>query len=233
MALCAASLAWVAFAGVRDVWPIYALAATSAAFGAFDNPARQALIPTLVPPEHLRMPISLNADHVQTASVVGPSAGGLLIGEAGLGWAYALNAIRFSVVIGAVLAMRGISGRASGGTQKGERRCGLEGLRFVFRNAAHPLDDAAGFLRDVLRVGNRAAADLRAGHPPRRRARLWVLSAAPSVGAILASVVMVRAVDHIERRGPVLLWAIVVYGLATGAVRSVGELRAARSSAWR
>ena len=49
MLISAALLAWAAFAGVRAVWPIYALAATGAAFGTFDNPARQALIPTLVP----------------------------------------------------------------------------------------------------------------------------------------------------------------------------------------
>ena len=35
--------------------------------------------------------------------------------------------------------------------------------------ADDPIDDAAGFLRDVLFVGDRAAADLRAGHPSRRR----------------------------------------------------------------
>src|SRR5262249_45074025 len=36
-----------------------------------------------------------------------------------------------------------------------------------------------------------------------------------SVGAIIASLLMIRLIDHIERRGQVLLWAIVVYGFAT------------------
>ena len=38
--------------------------------------------------------------------------------------------------------------------------------------AAHPIDDAARFLRDVLFVGDGAAADFRAGHPARRGAGL-------------------------------------------------------------
>ncbi len=38
--------------------------------------------------------------------------------------------------------------------------------------AAHPVDDAAGFLCDVLFVRRGAAADLRAGHPARRRRRV-------------------------------------------------------------
>ena len=43
--------------------------------GAFDGPARQALIPNLVPREHLPNAISLNPIMFQTASVVGPAAG--------------------------------------------------------------------------------------------------------------------------------------------------------------
>ena len=49
------------------------------AVGAFDLPARQALVPMLVPREHLPNAISLNTIMFQTASVVGPALGGLLI----------------------------------------------------------------------------------------------------------------------------------------------------------
>jgi len=56
------------------------------------------------------------------------------------------------------------------------------------------------FAQDILHVGARGYG---------------VLSSAPSVGAILASLVMVRVIDDIDRRGQVLLWAIGVYGLAT------------------
>ena len=38
MAMAAALLSWIAFAGLKSVWPIHALAATGAAFGTFDNP---------------------------------------------------------------------------------------------------------------------------------------------------------------------------------------------------
>jgi MFS family permease len=215
MALCAAMLAWIAFAGVAQVWPIYALAATGAAFGAFDAPARQALIPTLVPASHLPNAISLNAIVFQAASVIGPAAGGVLIGAAGVAWAYAINAVSFVFVIAALLMMRGISGRAQGGSREVTLAAALEGLRFVFRTplirSTMLLDFFATFFasatallpiyaQDILHVGARGYG---------------VLSAAPSVGAILASVVLVRFVDHIERRGPALLWAIVVYGLAT------------------
>jgi MFS family permease len=215
MAISAALLAWVAFAGVQTVWPIYALAAAGAAFGTFDNPARQALIPTLVPAEHLPNAISLNAIMFQTAAVVGPAAGGFLIGEAGVGWAYAFNAVSFLFVIGAVLALRDTSGHAMGATGRISLAAAVEGLRFVFRmpliRSTMLLDFFATFFasatallpifaQDILHVGAHGYG---------------VLSAAPSAGAILASLVMVRAVDRIERRGAVLLGAIAIYGLAT------------------
>ena len=56
------------------------------------------------------------------------------------------------------------------------------------------------FAQDVLHVGARGYG--------------W-LFAAPATGALLASAVMVRAVDRIERRGPVLIAAVLIYGLAT------------------
>jgi MFS family permease len=215
MALCAATLAWVAFSGVQAVWPIYALAAGGAAFGAFDNPARQALIPTLVPPEHLPNAISLNAIVFQAASVIGPAAGGVLIGEAGIGWAYAFNAVSFLFVIAAVLLMRGVSGHAQGGDRQVSVSAGIEGLRYVFRTplirSTMLLDFFATFFASATALLPIFAQDILAvgAHG------YGVLSAAPSAGAILTSIAMVRLVDHIDRRGPVLLWAIVVYGLAT------------------
>ena len=83
-AVVAGALAAVAFAGVSKVWPVYALAAVAAAVGTFDLPARQALVPTLVPREHLPNAISLNTIMFQTAAVTGPSIGGLLIGALGV-----------------------------------------------------------------------------------------------------------------------------------------------------
>ena len=58
--LSALALAVLTFRGLSTVWPIYILAALGAAVGAFDLPARQALVPTLVPREHLPNAITLN-----------------------------------------------------------------------------------------------------------------------------------------------------------------------------
>jgi MFS family permease len=217
-AFIAALLAWLAFTEVAALWPIYALSALGSAAGAFDNPARQALVPMLVPREHLPNAISLNTIALQAASVCGPALGGLLIATTHVGWAYFANAVSFLVVIAALLSMRGIDGRPptdAGTTNEVSLRAALEGLQFVFRSptirSTMLLDFFATFFssatallpifaQEVLGVGARGYG--------------W-LYAAPAVGSLLASAVMVPAVERIERRGITLIWAVVSYGCAT------------------
>src|SRR3954463_4740322 len=104
--LVALPLGAIAFRGVPGVWPIYVLAPPAPAVGAFDLPARNALVPSLVPREHLPNAISLNTIMFQTASVVGPSLGGIMIAASGVGWVYVANAVSFLFVIVALLLMR-------------------------------------------------------------------------------------------------------------------------------
>jgi MFS family permease len=216
--LVAAALGILAFRGTTAVWPIYLLAALGSAVGAFDLPARNSLVPTLVPRAHLPNAISLNTIMFQTASVVGPSLGGVLIATASVGWAYVANAISFSFVIVALLMMRDIPARApseAGSHDDVSFRAALEGLRFVFRSplirSTMLLDFFATFFssatallpifaQDVLNIGARGYG--------------W-LYAAPAVGAMAMSALMVSLADRIERRGPTLLWAVTGYGIAT------------------
>src|SRR5436190_23714846 len=72
MAVFAALLAVLAWHGLTAVWAVYAIAAATAAAGAFDLPARQALVPNLVPREHLANALSLNTIMFQIAAVAGP-----------------------------------------------------------------------------------------------------------------------------------------------------------------
>src|SRR5207253_6498279 len=130
------------------------------------------------------------------------------------------NAISFLVVIAALLMMRGVRAAASESADEGVKaeftlHAAREGLRFVFR---HPLirstmllDFFATFFssatallpiyaQDILQVGARGYG--------------W-LYAAPAVGATVMSAAMVLLTERIQRRGPVLLWAVAIYGAAT------------------
>jgi MFS family permease len=60
MLLTAALLTAETLAGLTSVWPIYILSAISAAAQAFDTPARQAFMPSLVPEEDFPNAVSLS-----------------------------------------------------------------------------------------------------------------------------------------------------------------------------
>ena len=224
----AVALAVLTFRGLTVIWPIYALAALSAAVGAFDLPARNALVPNLVPREHLPNAISLNTIMFQTASVAGPSIGGLVIAAAGVGWVYLANAVSFGAVVAALLMMRDVPARQppkagwrgreasrASSTPDVSMHAALEGLRFVFQSSlirsTMLLDFFATFFssatallpifaQDVLHVGAEGYG--------------W-LYAAPASGALLASGAMVPLTERVEFRGRLLLWAVTGYGLAT------------------
>ena len=215
-AVVALGLAWLAFSGNTSVWPVYALAALSSAVGAFDLPARQSLVPNLVPRQDLPNAISLNAIMQQTSQVLGPALGGIVIASANVGWAYMINAVSFAAVIVALLLMRDVPGRPERhGNDPVSWQAALEGLRFVFRSplirSTMLLDFFATFFssatallpifaQDILKVGATGYG--------------W-LYAAPAVGATMMSAAMVLLTSRINRRGPVLLWAVGLYGLAT------------------
>lgn len=215
MTVTATCLALYSFSGGQALWPIYLLAAVNSAFGSFDGPARQSLVPTLVAREHLPNAISLNTIMFQSASVVGPALGGLVIGTLGVSWAYAFNAVSFLFVIGGLLLMRDLPARIEGTKSDISLSAAWEGLRYVFTapliRSTMLLDFFATFFasatallpifaQDILKVGAHGYG---------------LLSAAPSVGAMLTSIVMVRQIEHINRRGQVMLWAVILFGLAT------------------
>lgn len=218
MTVVAAVLAWLTFRGLSSPEPIYILSALTAAAGAFDMPARQALYPNLVPREHLPNAISLNTIMFQIASVIGPSLAGVVIALAGVGWAYVFNTASFIVVIVALLLMRDVPAQPAPDPNQprpGALRAALDGLHFVFTSpmirSTMLLDFFATFFasatmllpifaQDILHVGARGYG--------------W-LYAATSAGALIASLGMVRWVDEIERRGAVLIASICAYGLAT------------------
>jgi MFS family permease len=216
-AVVALGLAWLAFSGNTSVWPVYALAALSSAVGAFDLPARQSLVPSLVPRNELPNAISLNTIMQQTSQVLGPALGGIVIASTNVGWAYVINAVSFAAVILALLIMRDVPGRPEqpGLTDALSWQAALEGLRFVFQSplirSTMLLDFFATFFssatallpifaQDILKVGPTGYG--------------W-LYAAPAVGATMMSAAMILLTSRINRRGAVLLWAVGLYGLAT------------------
>ena len=109
--LLAALLAILTWSGLVQPWHILLTSGAGALLLAFDNPARQSLIPELVPRQDLLNALSLNSATYTGAALVGPALAGMLLNVVGAGWLFMLNAISYLAVIGALLALREVPAR--------------------------------------------------------------------------------------------------------------------------
>jgi MFS family permease len=218
MLVSAGLLTAVTFAGIKNVWPIYVLSALASAATAFDIPARQSLMPTLVPLEEFPNAVSLYLIVFNVATIGGPAIAGVLLAERGPATIYAINALSFVAVIIALLAMR-----ASGSPElQTARKDALsfaalkEGLRFVWQTPimvqTMTLDFVATFFASatlLLPIFARERLDVGAhGY--------GLLASAPAIGSVITAFVMAR-LGTLQHEGRLVVASVAVYGVATAA----------------
>ena len=193
------------------LWLIYAMVVFAAVVGAFEMPARQALIPSLVSPEHLPNALSLNIIAWQLATIVGPTLAGILIAWGGVSPVYWIDAASFVAVVLAIVLMR--TRAAPRRSEPVTLHAALEGLRFVFRSpliaSTMLLDFFATFFGAAMTLLPLFADKILHVGP----VELGWLYAAPSVGAVIAAAAMTSLA--IRRQGPVLLWSVAIFGACT------------------
>jgi MFS family permease len=89
-----------------QLWHIFAVAAGLGVVNAFDQPARLALVPHLVPREDLMNAIAMGSVIWQSARIVGPSIAGLLIATTGIASCFYVTTFGFLTMVAAVWAVR-------------------------------------------------------------------------------------------------------------------------------
>jgi MFS family permease len=131
--LLAFALALLTWSGGINVYYILAASFLGSALLAFDNPARQALIPDMVPSEHLFNAIALNSATYNGAALVGPAIAGALLGPLGAGTLFFINGVSFLAMLIALTAMRNVRTH-SGGAAATLRQSARRGLGFAWHN---------------------------------------------------------------------------------------------------
>ena len=89
-----------------QLWVLYAAAALIAACAAIRRPPLDALLPRLVERDELKSATALGWAIHNTASMVGPALGGVLIATAGAELTYAVDLVTFGASLAALAAMR-------------------------------------------------------------------------------------------------------------------------------
>jgi hypothetical protein len=213
-AVCAICFMALPITSSAALWPLYGVLILFGAARAIAEPASQALLPFLIPPERLPSAIASGSSAWQVAVIAGPALGGV---------AYALGPTAAYGICGAAFLTAMLSVAALGGrrmtsgesaTLKERIARVFEGLAFVWSQpivlGAISLDLFAVLLggatallpvyaRDILHVGPTG---------------LGILQSAPAVGACLTALIQAR---HPPDRwvGLKLFAAVAVFGIAT------------------
>jgi MFS family permease len=209
-------LGFLTLSGDIRLWHIYLLTGVQAAAMAFDLPARQSLVPNLVPRADLPSAFSLQSIAFNTGSIVGPALSGVVIGYLGQEYVYLINAATFLGVIVA-LALLGPVPQSRTLVERGLRAAWTDirqGVTFIrnqplilstmildfiatFFSSANTL--LPFFAQNILHIGEVAYG--------------W-LAAAQSIGAVLVGIIASQF-RNIRYQGMLLLGSVVVFGVAT------------------
>ena len=194
--------------------PIYACLTLIGSAQAFNNPASSALVAQVVPSDDFESAITWRSSVGQVSAVLGPAAGGFLIGIfGGAAWVFAFYAVAASIFAFLLIFLRVQGQPRRAATTRTLRSIG-EGLQFLVRTpvllAAITLDLFAVllggattllpiFARDILHVGAFGLG--------------W-LQAANSLGAIGMAFTLAQR-PPFRRAGRTLLLAVIGFGLVT------------------
>jgi len=195
-------------AGVHSVTGIYACLFLISVTRTFQMPIRGALVPEIVPTEIVPNAVTWTATLFESANVGGPALAGILLATISSRVVYGFQVVCAAIVL---LCIAQINFDRKHEMQPGSP---LEGLRFIRDNklilSAVSLDLFAYLFGGATALLPIFAVDILHGGAT----ALGWLRAAPSVGAILMAVTIAH-LPNIRRAGPVLLWSVAGFGLAT------------------
>ena len=217
--------------GALELWHIYVTAILRSLLMAFDQPARQALMPALVPPRLLMNAIALNTGTMQVSRIFSAAlAGGLIAYWAksfgfldtdvrAFGGVYLFTVIAYFVAIVATYLLKVPPAGRAEHTDDSWRLSFIKGLRFVWRD---PL------IRGILIL---IAVQSAFGMPYMQVFIPWLamkvmgigtagtamLIAVSGVGSMLGAVAIATIGHGLRRRGLIVIVSLTIYGVALAA----------------
>ena len=224
LVVTAGLLALLAFLGSPPIVALYVLGGLLAGFAAVQNVVRSAILPNLVAPALVNPAIALNFGLTQLTYVVGPGLGGLMIGLAGVGAAYTVQAVTCLAMVAAAAAMspQPPIGR-TGAEPQAVLRSIAEGLRFVRGNQALLGSFAIDLLAMTFGMPRALFAVLAVSVYGAGAEGTGLLYAAVAAGATVAAL-LTGWIAHARRLGRIVIWAVGVWGAAIALAGLAGSI---------
>jgi MFS family permease len=210
--LASAALLWLATSdGATDLRLLYGAVVAVSAAAAFENPARQALLPSLVPREIFATAVTVHSVAMTLSFALGPALMGFVVAAWGIGAAYAAPAV---LLAGSLALLVGIRARPPSGERRAVSLAVIrEGLAFVRSQpvvlGAMTLDMFAVIFGGAVALLPVFATDL-LGVDERG---FGVLAGSFEVGSLLAALALLLRPP--ASSGRLLLGSVVAFALAT------------------
>jgi MFS family permease len=207
-------LALLTVSGSIQVWHINVLMVFAGALQVLGGPARQAIIPSLIPHSHLLNAVTLSTLMMQGTQLTAPVIAGFMIDFYGIAASYFVDAfLPLPSVVAALMV------HSSGMPQGQRRKIGwhslIEGVEFIWHTriilSLFVLDFFAvlfGFYRPILPI----FAD-EIYHVGARG--LGMLYAAPAIGALIGSGILL-AFGDVTRKGALSVIVTLLFALSLG-----------------
>jgi MFS family permease len=204
---------------------VYLGAAIIAGLSGFALATRSAMTPTLVPRDRLPSALALNQAMYQTALIVGPAVGGVIVATAGLAWAYGIDVVSFGATLVAVAMMRPHPPRDvdPDASDPGSWQRLLDGFRFLRGRRVLQstfLIDLVAMIFGMPRALFPILAVTQFGAGPEV---VGILFSAVSVGALIGALTT-GWVHRVQRQGLAILVAVAIWGGAIAAFGLTGDL---------
>ena len=138
--VAAASLAFITFAGVVEAWHVLVFAIIGGMARAFGTPAEQAIIPNVVPSEHLLNAVALSGITRHGSRIAGPLLGGALLTTFGSGAVFVLSGAFLALALQQLVRLEYRSPRRPSDAESafaigGVYRDVIEGVRYIERDS--------------------------------------------------------------------------------------------------
>lgn len=206
---------------------VYVGAAVIAGFSGFSLATRSAMTPTLVPRDRLPSALALNQVMFHTALIVGPAVGGLIVGSAGLAWAYGIDVASFAATLVAVAMLRPHPPRpAPDGAEDeslGSWQRLLDGFRFLRGRTVLQSTFFIDLLAMIFGMPRALFPILAVTQFGAGAEVVGVLFSAVSAGALIGALTS-GWVHRVRRQGLAILVAVTVWGGAIAAFGLTGDL---------
>jgi MFS family permease len=204
---------------IASVPLILALVAVQAAFFAASSAARGAIIPRIVEAELIPAANTLSFTVSNAGQVIGPLIAGVLVTRRhGFAYAYAVDAVLFTLALYAAMRLPKIP--PDGHTDRAGLRSVVDGLRFIATRPVLVMSFAVDIVAMVFAMPRALFPEVAA---ERWHGQVGPLYAAIAIGAVLAGLSS-GWIGRIRKQGRALTAAIIGWGLAVAAAGLAHQL---------